>query len=155
MRVWRIDRRGRDPIAGVGGLHSAGRWHPKGFRVSYTSTHLSLAILEKLVHVDPDLIPDGLAAFEIDLPDDQSSQEVLPVDQLPSGWRSEPPLSSTQNIGRAWLTEPGRRAILVVPSAVVPSEHNWLLNPRHPSAKKWKVVAREAFRFDPRLVRGG
>lgn len=153
MRVWRIDREDRDPLAGVGGLHVAGRWHPRGLRVCYTSLHLSLAILEKLVHVDPDLIPDRLAVFEIELPDDVV-REVLHPEQLPPGWETHPPPASTQSIGQSWLTDPMRAAILVVPSAIVPREQNYLLNPGHTDAARWRAVSTAAFRFDPRLVPG-
>lgn len=118
----------------------------------YTASHLSLAVLEKLVHVDPDVLPDGLAAFEIEIPDADVSHEVLPLDRLPPDWRTEPPATTTQDIGRAWLGDPARSAVLVVPSVVVPSEVNYLLNPAHPDAGRWSVVATAPFRFDPRLL---
>jgi len=120
--------------------------------VVYTAGHLSLAMIEKLVHVDPDLIPERLAAFEIEIPDGASSREVLARDRLPADWRAEPPPTSTQAIGRAWLTDPTRAGVLVVPSVVVPREVNYLLNPAHADAHRWSVVAREPFRFDARLL---
>jgi RES domain-containing protein len=40
-----------------------------------------------------------------------------------------------------------------VPSAVIPWEHNYLLNPRHPEAAKVRVCRRDLFRLDPRLTR--
>jgi len=125
--------------------------------VVYTSSHLSLAVLEKLAHIDPDLIPDRLAAFEIEIPDDKGSMEVFPVDRLPSTWRAQPPAASTQDIGRAWLADVTRPGVLVVPSAIVPREVNYLLNPAHPDAGRWSVVGREPFGFDARLLvgRGG
>jgi RES domain-containing protein len=138
-------------LEGIGGLFSSGRWHPRGVRVIYTASHLSLAILEKLVHVDPDVIPDRLAAFEIEIPDEDASREVIPVDRLPLDWKAQPPAPGTQDLGRAWLADLTRAAILVVPSAIVPREVNYLLNPAHPDAGRWSVVARESFRFDPRL----
>ena len=152
MRVWRLDREGRNPLDGLGGLHSAGRWHPRGMRVVYASGHLSLAVLEKLVHVDPDVMPDRLAAFEIEIPDEKSSREVVRLDRLPADWKAQPPPSSTQELGRAWLSDASRRPVLVVPSVVVPREVNYLLNPAHPDARRWSVVAREPFRFDERLL---
>lgn len=151
MRVWRLDREGRNPLDGFGGLLSAGRWHPRGYRVVYTAGHLSLAILEKLVHVDPDVIPDRLTAFEIEIPDEPSSTEVVPIHILPPDWQAQPPAPGTQAIGRTWLADPTRKGILVVPSAIVPREANYLLNPAHPGAGRWTVVASEPFRFDARL----
>jgi RES domain-containing protein len=122
-------------------------------RIVYTAEHLSLAALEKLVHVDPDLLPERLAAFEIELPD-EVQREVFPVARLPADWRSEPPAEGTQEIGRAWLADSRRPGVLVVPSAVIPGERNYLLNPLHSEAARWAVVGSEPFRFDPRLVAG-
>lgn len=150
--MWRLDRDDRNPLEGFGGLFSAGRWHPRGVRIVYASGHLSLAVLEKLVHVDPDVLPDRLAAFEIEIPDEDASREVIPVHRLPPDWREEPPAPATQDIGRAWLTDPTRPAVLVVPSVVVTREVNYLLNPTHPDAARWSVVASAPFRFDPRLL---
>lgn len=151
-RVWRLDREDRNPLAGLGGLFSAGRWHPRGVRIVYTSSHLSLAVLEKLVHVDPDLLPDRLAAFEIDIPDEDASREVIPRHRLPSDWREEPPPPGTRDIGRAWLTDQTRPPILVVPSVVVMREVNYLINPGHPGAARCTIVGKETFPFDPRLL---
>lgn len=123
----------------------------------YTAQSLSLAALERLVHVDPDVLPDRLAAFEIEIPDEDASREELSVAGLPSDWRTEPPASGTQELGRAWLTGTDRPAVLVVPSAIIPRERNYLLNPTHPDAGQWSIVGSEPFRFDSRLVvrRGG
>lgn len=152
MRVWRLDRQDRNPLEGLGGLFSAGRWHPRGVRVVYTASHLSLAVLERLVHVDPDLIPDRLAAFEIEIPGGDASREIVSADRLPTDWNAEPPGRGTQELGRAWLTDLTRPAVLAVPSVVVPREVNFLLNPAHPDAGRWSVVSSEPFRFDRRLM---
>jgi RES domain-containing protein len=40
-----------------------------------------------------------------------------------------------------------------VPSAVIPQELNYLLNPLHPDFKHIRVRNPEAFRFDPRVER--
>jgi RES domain-containing protein len=152
MRVWRIDRDGRDPLEGLGGLYAGGRWNPKGIPIVYTSAHLSLAILETLVHVEPGTLPENLVAFEIDVPGDEAAHERLPVARMPRDWRAEPPPASTRELGQAWLTDPARGGVLGVPSVVVPRETNYLLNPSHADAARWRVVHREAFRFDTRLV---
>jgi RES domain-containing protein len=43
--------------------------------------------------------------------------------------------------------------VLTVPSAVIPQELNYLLNPGHADFKRIRVSKPEAFRFDPRLQR--
>lgn len=49
---------------------------------------------------------------------------------LPADWRTLGTRDALQAIGRAWL-EKGSSAVLAVPSAVVPAERNYLLNPHH------------------------
>jgi len=43
---------------------------------------------------------------------------------------------------------------LRVPSVVVPSESNYVLNPAHAAFASLSIGAPVAFPFDPRLVRG-
>src|ERR671914_520595 len=51
------------------------------------------------------------------------------------------------DVGDTWLAE-DRTAVLQVPSAVVPEEWNYIINPRHPAAKAIEVVRRRKFSFD-------
>jgi RES domain-containing protein len=44
---------------------------------------------------------------------------------------------------------------LSVPSAVVPPERNYLLNPAHRDFTKIRIGKPEPFHFDPRLWRSG
>jgi RES domain-containing protein len=44
-----------------------------------------------------------------------------------------------------------RTAVLVVPSAVIPNEKNYLLNPGHEEMGRIRVVGREPCAFDRRL----
>jgi hypothetical protein len=50
----------------------------------------------------------------------------------------------------AWLQRRGG-ALLRVPSVIVPETSNFLLNPNHPDAKKFKVVAATPYSFGARL----
>jgi RES domain-containing protein len=43
--------------------------------------------------------------------------------------------------------------VLKVPSAVVPGEYNFLLNPNHKYFQKVKILNIESFTFDERLFR--
>jgi RES domain-containing protein len=45
----------------------------------------------------------------------------------------------------------GRSAVLKLPSAVVPEEFNYLLNPAHPDFGKIRIAKPRAFKADPRL----
>ncbi len=154
MRVWRICRRAHaaDPLGGRGGLHASGRWHPRGIRIVYASSTLSLAALELLVHVDRDLLPSDLVQIEFDLPDDLP-MERIEGGSLPSNWRRYPAPAALQRIGAGWI-EAGKTAVLRVPSAVIPDEDNFLLNPAHPAInKRITPIGRRAFVLDPRLRR--
>ncbi len=116
----------------------------------YTSEHLSLAVLENLVHLEPaQLRPDRLA-LTIDVPD--RYVEILPPSELPKNWRAARSQRLLQDLGKAWILE-GRSLAMKVPSAVIPQEHNILLNPNHPKHERLSIESREPFSFDPRLFR--
>lgn len=153
MRVWRICRRAHanDPLGGRGGLYAPGRWHPQGVRIVYTSAALSLAALELLVRLDRDLLPSDLVQIELGLTDDLRVERIEAA-MLPSAWRRYPAPAALQRFGAAWIAR-GTTAILRVPSAVIPEEDNYLLNPMHPAIERVKVVGRRAFVLDRRLGR--
>lgn len=157
MRIWRICRKAfaRKPLEGRGGLVVAGRWHTPRRLVSYASESLALASLEVLVHCDVDLLPGDLVAVEIELPAKVRVHEVK-ASELPRSWRAHPGPRRLQEIGNRWLDE-GRSTVLRVPSALVPTESNYLINPVHPTFRELRVVRRFSFSFDERLVgrRGG
>lgn len=50
--LWRISN--YEDLQGLGGLYTAGRWHPLGQRVVYLSEHPVLALLEVMVHLEID-----------------------------------------------------------------------------------------------------
>lgn len=148
MRVWRIAGRRRTGLSGAGAKQAGGRWNSKGVAMVYTSGTLSLAVLEKLVHVGPDVMPPDQMVIEIELPDGLVT--AIARRSLPRGWRRIPATSATQRVGDDWVAA-GTSAALAVPSAIVPSELNYLINPLHPDAARVKVVRRRSFAFDPRL----
>jgi len=76
MRVWRLAVGPHRALDGEGARIYGGRWNSPGVPVVYTATHLSLALLEQLVHVDPEDLPDAFRAFVIDLPDDIVTEVV-------------------------------------------------------------------------------
>lgn len=75
----------------------------------------------------------------------------LSGEALPDDWGEYPAPLSTATIGDEWLAGQ-ESAVLSVPSVIVPSERNYLLNPRHPRFTAIIKTAREeVFSFDPRL----
>ena len=148
MRVWRIcKQKHRDSaFSGVAGIYASGRWTPQGFRVVYTAESLALASLEVFVHTESDRIP--LVAIRAFLPEDTAMTEV-DVSSLPADWQQETAYPRLHSIGRKWLQEQ-HTAILKVPSAIIPVEFNYLLNPQHPDLKLELDPPME-FKFDDRM----
>ena len=59
-----------------------------------------------------------------------------------------PPALAT--IGERWLRE-SRSSVLSVPSVIIPTELNFILNPAHEDFRKPVVSPSEPFSFDPRM----
>ena len=72
--------------------------------------------------------------------------------QLGRGWRNDPAPEHLAELGTRWQHE-GKTAILAVPSAVIPHETNYLLNPLHQAFRKISLGMPERFTFDPRMWR--
>jgi RES domain-containing protein len=152
MQLWRICRRqfARQPLSGRGGLASSGRWHTAPRLVVYASESLALASLELLVHLDPDLLPADLVALLLDVPEAVSMRSIT-VPELPRSWRRTPAPRALQRLGDAWLDNQ-ETTLLRVPSAIVPTEFNFLLNPQHPDSRRITVARRISFALDSRLL---
>ncbi len=152
MRVWRICKAEHAPTAftGEGALLYAGRWHHAGTPVVYCSESRALAALEQLVHLHRNRLPPGFVCFGVDIPDGLTIREVR-KEELTREWRRQPGPQELRDIGTAWA-ESGETVVLQVPSAVVPEEHNFLLNPRHPEFGRLAIGDPEPFEFDERLV---
>jgi RES domain-containing protein len=149
LRVWRLCRRRFAAFDGEGARRAGGRWNRPGVAVVYTSGTLSLAALEYFVHLDPEDRPDDLVAVPARVPDDLSRTTVEPA-RLPRNWRAYPAPEGLADIGRDWI-EKGDTAVLEVPSALVPREWNYLLNPSHADFRRIEVGKAEPFVFDARM----
>lgn len=151
MTVWRVcsRRHARRAFLGDGAKLYGGRWNSPGRPLVYTSATLSLAGLEVLVHLTNEDWPDDLCAVPAEIPPAIKRQEITP-EQLPRGWRRIPAPPSLRKIGDAWL-DAGETAILAVPSAVIPVERNYLINPTHANMKEIQIGVPQRFDFDPRL----
>lgn len=72
--------------------------------------------------------------------------------RVPAGWDVEPVSRTSQDVGDAWI-KAGRSAVLRVPSAVVPAEHNFVLNPEHADFAKLSISKPVPFLLDARLLK--
>jgi RES domain-containing protein len=153
VTLWRVCQRryAAEPLSGRGGLEVGGRWHLRGSRVVYTSATLSLAVLEILAQVDLDLVPGDMVQLRIEAPDDLRV-ERMELAGLPEDWRSYPAPPSLAEVGTEWLKRQ-ESAILSVPSALIPEERNYLINPEQVEAPRIRVASVRELRLDPRLAR--
>lgn len=148
MRTWRINR-AHTALDGEGARRFGGRWNSPGVAVVFTSTHLSLAALEYLVHTDIEEVPDDLVALRIEVPDDAGELRLTPSD-LPANWQDMLYSAECRGLGDSWARD-GQSLLLRIPSVIIPEEDNVLINPAHPGAEAVRVVSERRFSYDPRL----
>jgi RES domain-containing protein len=153
IEVWRICARRHAPgaFSGNGARLYGGRWKPPGVALIYTAGSLSLAALELFVHLDPADLPQDLVSLSAAIPDGVA-RETISIGSLPPNWREYPAPESTQEIGKRWADR-GGTAVLAVPSAVIPQERNFLLNPAHPQYSRIQIRRPQRFQFDARMGR--
>src|SRR5690606_9425044 len=124
------------------------RWNERGVPMVYTAASLSLAALEILVHIGSEAVMQNYWCIPVNF-DADLCRQLLPSD-LPEDWATEPAPAVTRTMGTQWSKD-FSSTILVVPSAVVPVESVYLLNPRHVDFPRISIGMEERFRFDPRL----
>lgn len=144
MVFWRISRH-RD-LSGTGGLRAAGRWHYAGRAIVYLADSPASSLLEVCVHTSANDVPPEFTLLKIEGP--EMHVPSVRTDDLPDDWRAR--IEVTRDLGSAWL-ERLDSVLLSVPSAIVPETVNYLFNPSHPDAAKFRIVDAIAYPFDPRL----
>jgi RES domain-containing protein len=148
--LWRLVKPEYAPgLDGAGARLAGGRWNAPGVAVVYCSESLALAVLEIFVHLPPALrgaarLPE-MTAVKLALPEGASVWEPEEA-ELPDLADAE----DCRAFGDDWVAA-ARTLALAVPSAVVPLERNWLVNPAHPEAEGIRVLAEAPFRFDARM----
>jgi RES domain-containing protein len=152
LTVWRIvtARFMDSAFSGEGARRYSGRWNHKGVPLVYTAASQSLAMLEMLVQDEP--LRARYFMIPAQIPPDMKVEWVH-LDQLPPDWREHSALERLRTIGTAWATQLSS-AILAVPSAVVPAETNYLLNPRHSDFAKISLGEPQELVTDLRLIKG-
>ena len=131
VSAWRIVKRkhAKSAFTGEGARIFGGRWNTPGVPLIYTAASQSLAVLEILVHLEAPELLQRYVILEARI------EESLITDgdqsRLPENWVSP---------------------VLRVPSAIVTSEHNFLINPSHRAFSRLKIAVASSFRFDSRLV---
>ncbi len=147
--VWRLvtARFAATAFSGEGARLYGGRWNHPGVPLVYTAQSQSLAMLELLVQDEPlraryvmipARLPKGLR------------MERLEAANLPKDWRAPESRTRLQALGEAWAKSRSS-AVLAVPSAIIPEETNYLLNPLHPAFSRIEIGPPREFVTDLRL----
>lgn len=148
IEVWRIVKKKYSTTAfdGEGARISGGRWNHDGVSMVYTSSTLSLAALELFVNLDG---PPHMALVSIPA---YIPKECIfnYTESLPAGWNAYPASNLSKDIGTHWIQQ-AKSAVLQVPSVIIPSEFNYLLNPNHLDFQKITIGSPSVFSFDPRM----
>lgn len=152
MIIYRISSlKYANDLSGTGAGLYGGRWNPRGVNLLYTSGSISLACLEYLAHNFHVMQTSSICLSKLEVPDTSSIQEVT-KNELPENWSEyvyEP--FATQQLGLTFLTN-AQDYILKVPSAIVPDEFNYLLNPLHSLHEKTNIKEQiTPFQMDNRL----
>ena len=148
--VWRLcaAKYAATAFDGEGARLFGGRWSPPGIALTYCAESRALAVVEVLANTGESKRLFALAWVLV-------SAEI-PVDliertaRFPDSWRQFPRSTATQDFGAKWAREK-RTVAMRVPSAVVPGEFNYLLNPAHTDFHRIKLGRPEPFSFDARL----
>ena len=153
MRVYRISRPEyvATALLGNGAALAPGRWNSRGVRLAYTASSGSLAMLEILVHVNREDVPDGRRMLAYEIPD--AALAELPPNRWPRGWDKLPYSDAVRRVGDGFVRD-GRQLALRVPSAVARGEFNVLVNPAHPQFGQIRLLADDPLALDPRLFGG-
>lgn len=152
IRAWRIDKAKRskaDSFSGDGARLYPGRWNGRDHPAVYAASSLSLAALEKFIHMGQDGAKIAFVSYAIEIPDSVRTV-AWELSDLPADWRDQPAPASTRAKGDRRLSGLSS-AVLILPSVVLPSERNILLNPEHPEFKSIKISAPAPFSFNPRM----
>jgi len=150
MHVYRIQKaKYANDITGTGSTLVSGRWHQAGkLPILYTSSNISLAILECLVHLPTVVKPPDLVLLTIDVAD----KNIVTIDpnNLPENWNKKGYFDDVQRWGTSWLQSLSSVAI-IVPSVTSP-DNNILVNPGHSDFRLIKIIDTRPITLDDRLI---
>jgi RES domain-containing protein len=150
ITAWRIyeARHRATAFTGRGSECYGGRWNSPGTALVYTAGSAALAELDCLAHLNCEASRRRYILRPLKFPERLVLR--LTIEELPRNWRKSPSPVRLRKIGDAWADRL-ESAVLAVPSAIVPQETNYLLNPAHPDFKKVELGEEIPHRFDPRL----
>jgi RES domain-containing protein len=140
MKIYRLHHHSRMAADYTGAMLAGGRWNSIGTPMLYAAQTLSLACLEVLVHLDKRQLPQQYVWSETNLEQEPAALQFSDIGRV----------SSCQLAGQSWIGA-GTSLAAKVPSVIIPSESNILLNPNRAEYANLRWSDPQPFRFDPRL----
>lgn len=125
------------------------RWNSKDVNIIYSASSRSLACLENIVHRSGVGMQQQFRTMIIEIPENVNKL-VFDKKDLPDNWQEFSKYPETQKFGDNWI-QAGETVVLQVPSAIIPEEFNYLINPAHKDFKHLKLLRTEPFEFDTRI----
>jgi RES domain-containing protein len=125
------------------------RWNSKDVKIIYTAGTRALACLENVVHRSSLGPRENFRTILVEIPDDLKMGEIA-ASSLHPGWREYTQYPYTQKMGDQWISD-HLTAVLKAPSAIIPEESNYLINPLHKDFSRIKYLGNEPFDFDERI----
>ncbi|MGV3590031.1 MAG: RES family NAD+ phosphorylase [Adhaeribacter sp.] len=152
MIVYRLSKKQYcTDLSGTGAYLAGGRWNSKGTALLYTAESRALCMAEVAVHLPVGIVPKDYYLVTLEIPDEDT--ETVERSSLPPDWHTFPHLTATQQIGDNFVKS-NQFLALKVPSAVVPGDFNYLLNPQHSNRARITLVGEPTlFPFDSRLFK--
>ena len=157
IHAWRLvsGKRLDSALSGLGSALAGGRWNPLGTKMVYCAASLALAVLEVRVHLPVGIHPPRQRFVGIEVEIAEHAIEIVPDHRLPLRWRVAPKSSTedtaARRFGQRWVEE-ARSVALRLPSAVIPTEWLYLVNPAHQDFDQAVHRRREVdVELDPRL----
>lgn len=134
-------------------LHSSGaanRWNKSRQEVIYTAESIALCALELLAHTNGIRPVGEFGLMHIEISDSVPVYSVE-VAELPAQWNTLASYPLTQQLGSTWY-EAQKHLLMSVPSAIIPSEKNIVINTHHSDfAQKVQLKEVSDFFWDSRF----
>jgi RES domain-containing protein len=115
-----------------------GRWNSAGKKVIYCAESIALAFLENMIRRQGVGFNDLFKIMIIAVPD-ALAITTIEAKNLGTGWRSFNDYSYCQPLGDKWFDE-CKTPLLKVPSAILPENHNYIINTEHSDYKRIQLV---------------
>ena len=149
MLVYRISHcKFINDLTSTGAALHGGRWNNKGMYILYTAASPSLALLESLAHIK-NVVSQNFCMICLDIPEDNVT--AIQAADLPAHWRSFPAPDVLKKLGDNFIHD-GTYLAIKLPSAIMPEEQNYLINPAHKEFEKIKTLFSRKIVLDTRVV---